>query len=72
MTHTNPNPSWQPRLQRIGLAATAGARRLALDVAVGNDGAKRLYERRGMTIDATSPPIPLMGGTAVHRMTKAV
>ena len=37
------------------VAATAGARRLALDVAVENEAAKRLYERRGMTIEATSP-----------------
>ncbi len=52
------------------VAARAGAGRLALDVAVGNEGARRLYEHRGMTIEATSPSIPFMGGTAVHRMTK--
>ena len=51
-------------------AVAAGARRLALDVAVDNDGARRLYERRGLVIDATSPSIPLVPGTAVHRMTK--
>ena len=51
------------------VAATAGARRLALDVAVANDTAKRFCERRGMTIDATSPPALLLG-SPMHRMTK--
>jgi ribosomal protein S18 acetylase RimI-like enzyme len=53
------------------VAATAGARRFVLDVAVENDAARRLYERRGMTIDATSPSAPLLGNP-VHRMTKAL
>jgi ribosomal protein S18 acetylase RimI-like enzyme len=53
------------------VAATSGARRLALDVAVHNDAAKRLYERRGMTIDATSPS-GLLRSDRVHRMTKAL
>jgi ribosomal protein S18 acetylase RimI-like enzyme len=52
-------------------AETAGAERLALDVDVDNDGARRLYERRGMAVDAPSPSIPLLG-TAVYRMTKAL
>ncbi len=53
------------------VAATAGARRLALDVVVDNDAAKRLYERRGMTIEATSPSA-LLHGDRVHRMTKVL
>ena len=51
-------------------ATAAGARRLALDVAVDNDGARRLYERRGLAIEATSPSVPFMPDTAVHRMAK--
>ena len=53
-------------------ATESGARRMALDVAVNNDGARRLYERRGMTIEATSPSIPFVADTAVHRMTKVL
>ena len=53
------------------VAAAAGARRLALDVAVDNEVAKRLYERRGMTIEATSPSA-LLRSDRVHRMTKAL
>ena len=51
-------------------ARDSGAIRLALDVAVGNDGAKRLYERRGMTVVDRSPTVGIMGGTAVERMVK--
>ena len=51
------------------LAAGDGASRLALDVAVDNAAARRLYERRGMTIEATSSSASVPGG-AVHRMTK--
>jgi ribosomal protein S18 acetylase RimI-like enzyme len=51
-------------------ASASGARRFALDVAVDNDSARRLYERRGMTIEATSPSVPFVPGGAVHRMTK--
>ena len=54
------------------LASDAGARRLALDVDVENDAARRLYERRGMVVEATSPRVAILGGTAVHRMTKVV
>ncbi len=53
------------------LAAADGARRLALDVAVDNDAAQRLYERRGMAIEATSSSTFSLGG-AVHRMTKTL
>nr|MDJ0496440.1 GNAT family N-acetyltransferase [Acidimicrobiia bacterium] len=53
------------------VAATTGARRLALDVDVENDAARSLYERRGMTIEATSPS-GLLRSDRVHRMTKAL
>ncbi len=53
------------------VAATAGAHRLALDVDVENDAARSLYERRGMTIEATSPS-GLLRSDRVHRMTKAL
>lgn len=53
-------------------ATTSGARRLVLDVAVDNDGAQRLYERRGMSIDVTSPSTPFVPSSAVHRMTKVL
>ena len=52
-------------------AAKEGARRLALDVAVDNEDAKRLYERRGMALDSTSASVPFKG-TAVHRMIKVL
>lgn len=53
-------------------ARAAGARRLALDVAVDNDGAKRLYARRGMTVVDRSPTVAMMGGAAIERMVKAL
>lgn len=51
-------------------AVAGGAHRLALDVAVENENARRLYERRGMSVEATSPSVALAPGTAVHRMVK--
>ena len=51
-------------------ATAADARRIVLDVAVDNDRARRLYERRGMVIEATSPSVALGPGHALHRMTK--
>ncbi len=53
-------------------ASAAGAHRLALDVAVDNDSSRRLYERRGMTIEATSPSAPFVPGGSVDRMTKVL
>ena len=55
-----------------GLAVGEGAQRLTLDVAVENEAARRLYERRGMTVEATSPSVAALGGLAVHRMAKAL
>lgn len=48
-------------------ARERGDVRLVLDVAVDNPGARRLYERLGMTVEATSPPA-LLPGARVHRM----
>ena len=51
-------------------ARASGATRLALDVADKNEGARRLYERRGWTIESQWPkrlPIPAM---RFYRMTK--
>lgn len=53
-------------------AANVGCRRLALDAAVDNDGARRLYERRGMTVDGLSPSMFLMSDQRVYRMVKVV
>ncbi len=51
-------------------ARRAGSTRLALDVATDNRDAQRLYERLGMTVEATSPRTFLIAGPAVRRMTK--
>lgn len=53
-------------------ALAAGCSRFVLDVAESNDGARRLYERRGMTVEAKSPPLFLTPGTGVLRMAKPV
>ena len=51
-------------------AVAAGAGRFVLDVATDNEGARRLYERRGMIVEATSPSMRFVEKTAVHRMAK--
>jgi len=51
-------------------AHTSGSIRLSLDVSAKNEGARRLYERRGMNIESQWPnriPIP---GMRFYRMTK--
>lgn len=53
-------------------AVTLGCRRLALDVAADNEGARRLYERRGMTVDSQSPTVFLMPDQSVYRMVKVI
>ena len=53
-------------------AADSGCRRLALDVAKDNEGARRLYERRGMEIEAESPRLLLTPGSGVFRMVKTI
>ena len=44
--------------------------RVVLDVAADNDGARRLYESRGMTVEAESPHPPFMPGMRALRMVK--
>ncbi|MFC1888236.1 GNAT family N-acetyltransferase [Thermodesulfobacteriota bacterium] len=51
-------------------ARASGSTRLSLDVSAKNEGARRLYERRGMTVESQWPkrlPIP---GLRFYRMTK--
>lgn len=52
------------------VAVSEGSTRLALDVAIDNDDARRLYERRGMAVEDTSPSVLFEPGMAVHRMAK--
>jgi len=51
-------------------AAESGCSRLVLDVSADNDGARRLYERRGMTVEAESPHPPFMPNVRAQRMVK--
>jgi ribosomal protein S18 acetylase RimI-like enzyme len=50
----------------------AGCIRIALDVAVDNDGAQRLYERLGFAKEATSPRSAFLPGSQIHRMVKVL
>jgi ribosomal protein S18 acetylase RimI-like enzyme len=54
--------------EEIGRAA--GCARIVLDVAEKNTGARHLYERRGMEVEATSPSILLIPNTRAYRMVK--
>jgi ribosomal protein S18 acetylase RimI-like enzyme len=54
--------------EALGRATAAGATRMVLDVRVGNDGAKRLYERLGMFVIGRSPGPTLPGVHRVYRM----
>jgi ribosomal protein S18 acetylase RimI-like enzyme len=49
---------------------SAGCARIVLDVAGKNTGARDLYERRGMGVEATSPSILLIPNTRAYRMIK--
>ena len=51
-------------------ARKAGCRRLVLDVSETNTGAKALYERRRMQVEAQSKPIMGASGSTVYRMVK--
>ena len=51
-------------------AINSGCGRLVLDVACTNSGARRLYERRGMTAEAESPSIAFVPDSSVYRMAK--
>ena len=53
-------------------ARTSGSTRLSLDVSAKNEGARRFYERRGMTVESQWPkhlPIP---GLRFYRMTNTL
>jgi ribosomal protein S18 acetylase RimI-like enzyme len=53
-------------------ARASGSIRLSLDVSAKNEGARRFYERRGMTVESQWPkrlPIPLL---KFYRMTKGL
>jgi ribosomal protein S18 acetylase RimI-like enzyme len=52
-------------------ARAGGATRLSLDVAVKNEGARRLYERRGMSIESAWPRLRLLPQILV-RMSKTL
>jgi len=43
-----------------GRAASSGSRRLILNVDAKNEGARRLYDRRGMTVEAGWPKLPCL------------
>jgi hypothetical protein len=52
------------------LDSKGGGPPVARDVAENNAGARQLYERRGMTVEATSPSILLLPNTRAQRMVK--
>ena len=53
-------------------AVASGSARLALDVSGSNEGARRLYERRGMTVESEWPKRIAIPGVRILRMTKAL
>jgi ribosomal protein S18 acetylase RimI-like enzyme len=53
-------------------ACAGEARRLSLDVLASNEGAHRLYERRGMTIESQWPKHLTIPGLKLFRMTKTL
>jgi ribosomal protein S18 acetylase RimI-like enzyme len=53
-------------------ARDAGATRLSLDVSAKNEGARRLYERRGMTVESQWPKRLVIPGLRLLRMTKTL
>jgi len=53
-------------------ARASGSTRLSLDVAVKNEGARSLYERRGMTVESKWPKRLNLPGLSLLRMTKTL
>ena len=51
-------------------AVASGSARLALDVSASNEGARRLYERRGMTVESQWPKRLVIPRLRFYRMTK--
>ena len=52
-------------------ARASGSTRLSLDVSAKNEGARRLYERRGMSVESEWPKVRFIPRLFV-RMTKAI
>ena len=53
-------------------ARDAGATRIVLDVAERNEGGRRLYERLGMTVEATSPRVLFLPRSRALRMVRTL
>ncbi len=53
-------------------ARVSGATRLSLDVSAKNEGARRLYEHRGMTVESQWPKRLVIPGIKLLRMTKTL
>ena len=53
-------------------ARASGSRRLSLDVSAKSEGARRLYERRGMTVESQWPKRLRLPGLKLLRMTKTL
>jgi ribosomal protein S18 acetylase RimI-like enzyme len=53
-------------------AVASGSSRLALDVSAGNEGARKLYERCGMTVESQWPKRLVIPGLRLLRMTRTL
>jgi ribosomal protein S18 acetylase RimI-like enzyme len=53
-------------------ARASGSNRLSLDVSAKNEGARRLYERRGMSVESQWPKRLVIPGLRLLRMTKTL
>jgi len=53
-------------------ARASGSTRLSLDVSANNEGARRIYEHRGMNIEAQWPKRIPLPGVRFYRMTKSL
>ena len=53
-------------------ARASGSTRLSLDVSANNEGARRIYERRGMNIESQWPKRIPLPGVRFYRMTKSL
>ncbi len=53
-------------------ARASGSTRLSLDVSAQNEGARRLYERRGMKVESRWPKRVAIPGLSFYRLTKAI
>lgn len=53
-------------------AVESGSERFTLDVVAANEGARKLYERLGMTIDFPWPKVRIVPGLKFYRMAKEI